>query len=89
MHKARQRKPLSPLPFGQSKSQHFLDPYHFTDAIAASSKTLLSYDAIEKAEAFNCAVSGVKIGNIDLVASSASPSRFAVNESRGLYLCFL
>lgn len=89
MPRARQQNPLSPLPFGQSRPQYFSDSYHFTDAVASSSKTLLSYDAIEKTEKFHCAVAGLKIGNIDLVASSASPSRFAVNESRGLYLCFL
>jgi len=89
MPKACRRDPLPTLPFGQSRSISFSDASHFTDAVASSSKTLLSYDAIEKAEKFNCAVSSLKIGNIDLVASVATPSRFAVSESKGLYLCFL
>jgi AraC-like DNA-binding protein len=84
-----EKNPARRLPFGQSKSYCFSDAYHFTDAVASSSKTLQSYDAIETTEKFNCAVSSIKIGNLDLVASCASPSRFAVRESQGLYLCFL
>lgn len=89
MRKEIKRGPSLSLPFGQSNSRYFSDARQFTDAVAGSSRTLLSYDAIEKEEKFSCAVSGLKIGGVNLVASHSSPSRFAVNESEGLYFCFL
>lgn len=77
------------LPFGDSKAIKFSNPYDFTDVVASSSKTLQSYDAIDKKKRFHCAVSNLKIGNLDLVASISSPTRFAVNDSQGLYLCLM